>query len=278
MQTPITLDDEVIFRASEKQLDKLPPEEAEQLETVGAVVEKVVERPVEMMKIDLHCHTEASHDCSTPIKMFPQRCQARQVAVQAITDHNQIWGAQELKALVEEEARKNEIDLKVIVGEEITTTEGEIIGLFLTEKIEPGISPEESVAEIKSQGGLVYLPHGFDPLKRWRLQPAARERIAEHIDIVETFNARISRPRWNRAAVTWANERGVLMGAGSDAHTLADVGSAWVEVPNYPIHDPKDLLRALDGGLPSGDWTHPVIAYAYKLYDRARRSLRTRRR
>jgi predicted metal-dependent phosphoesterase TrpH len=223
--------------------------------------------PIKMMRVDLHCHTEASWDCTTPLDLFPDRCRKRSIAVQAITDHDEVRGAQRLKALVEAQQEP----LTVIVGEEITTREGEIIGLFLKEKIERGLTPEETVGQIKAQGGLVLLPHGFDPLKRGRLLPAAVERIAQDIDIVETFNARLSHPRYNREAALWARARGLLMSGGSDAHTLADVGSAWVEVPAQAIHEPADLLRALAGGAPTGDWTHPVIAFAYKAWDQLRR-------
>lgn len=181
-----------------------------------------------MMRLDLHCHSEASHDCLTPLTTFPDRCLARGVVVQAVTDHDQIWGAQQLQQFV----RNSEFAdrFTVIVGEEVSTREGEIVGLFLQERIPPGLSPEETVREIKAQGGLVLLPHGFDPLKRHRLRPAARERIADQIDIVESFNARISRPKWNRAAETWARARNLPVSGGSDAHTWRQLGDAWTEV------------------------------------------------
>jgi predicted metal-dependent phosphoesterase TrpH len=257
--------------SSDQQIEKMTPAEVAQVETVGAVLHPEGTAPVGMMKVDLHCHSEASHDCTTPLTIFPQRCHQQGVRVQAITDHNQIWGAQKLQQLVAEQAKKEGIQLAVIIGEEITTQEGEIIGLFLQEKIEPNLSAEETVAQIKAQGGLVLLPHGFDPLKRYRLKPDARERVAKQIDIVETFNARISRPRWNQAAVRWCEDRGVLMSGGSDAHTPADIGSAWVEVPQQTIAGPADLLKALAGGMPAGEWTHPVLAFMYKMWDRARR-------
>jgi predicted metal-dependent phosphoesterase TrpH len=263
--------------SSEQQLKKMTPEEVAQVETVGAVLHPEGKAPPGKMKVDLHCHSEASHDCTTPLTIFPQRCKQQGVRVQAITDHNQIWGAQKLQELVAEQAEKEKIELTVIVGEEISTREGEIIGLFLKEKIEPNLTAEETVAQIKAQGGIVLLPHGFDPLKRYRLKPDARERVAKQIDIVETFNARISRPRWNQAAVHWCEERGVLMSGGSDAHTPADIGSAWVEVPLRAVSGPADLLKALAGGMPAGEWTHPVLAYVYKMWDRARRRFVTAR-
>jgi len=260
-----------------EQMEQLSPKEADEVESLGAVVEEKGHTEPGKMKIDLHCHSEASADCSTPLALFPSRCRERKVWVQAITDHNEIWGAQKLQEMVEEEqGKKTGLPLTIIVGEEVSTINGEIIGLFLKERIPAGMSPKETVAAIKEQGGLVLLPHGFDPMKRWRLQPAALETVADEIEIVETFNARISQLRWNQAAVDWSKLHGRLMSAGSDAHTLADIGSAWVEVPFQQVQTPQDLLAALESGVPVGEWTHPVIAYAHKLWDRSLRSLGVR--
>lgn len=262
---------------AEEQLEELTPQEADEVETLGAVVEEKGDAEPGNMKIDLHCHTEASADCSTPLELFPARCRERGVWVQAITDHDQIWGAQKLQEMVEEQKiKKPGFPLTIIVGEEVSTIYGEIIGLFLKEKIPAGMSPKETVEAIKEQDGLVLLPHGFDPLKRWRLQPTALETIEDEIDIVETFNARISQLRWNQAAVEWSKVHKRPMSAGSDAHTLADIGSAWVEVPVQQVKTPQDLLTVLESGVPVGEWTHPVIAFAYKFWDRSLRRLGVR--
>jgi predicted metal-dependent phosphoesterase TrpH len=214
----------------------------------------------ETMRIDLHCHTEASHDCRTPLMQIPKRCLERQLDVLAVTDHNQIWGAVKLQEMVAERT-----DLTVIVGEEVSTREGELIGLFLHENIPAGLTPEQTVAAIRDQGGLVLLPHGFDPLKANRLRPTALERIADQIDIVEVFNARISRPSWNRAASTWAAQHHRVVSAGSDAHLLSHIGDAWVEAPRRQIASNEDLLTALREGQVAGNWTHPAFAFMQKL-------------
>ena len=224
------------------------------------------------MRIDLHCHTHVSGDSVTPIEAIPARCRKVKIAVQSITDHWEVWGAQRLKAQVEGRAGRDDDGLTIIVGEEIKTDEGELIGLFLQERVEPGLSPEETVRQIKAQGGLVLLPHGFDPLKFVRLRPAARERIADSIDIVETFNAHVSGPRWNRAAAEWAAAHGKPMSAGSDAHTLDTIGRAWVETPARPIEGPQDLLEALRQGTPRGRWTHPLLDQIYIVWDFLRRA------
>jgi predicted metal-dependent phosphoesterase TrpH len=248
----------------------LDQDELEQIETEGAITDVEPEPGPGKMRIDLHCHSEASPDSSSPFIDIANRCVEKEISVQAITDHNCIWGAQELQQYVN---ARSDLPLTIIVGEEISTTEGELIGLFLTKKVEAGLPPGETVSKIKEQGGLVLLPHGFDPLKRWHLKMEARKKISSSIDIVETFNSRISRPYWNRAAARWAEEQGVVMSAGSDAHTVADVGNAWVEVPARPIRSPQDLLSALAEGTPMGVWTHPVIAFLYKMVDRTRRKI-----
>jgi predicted metal-dependent phosphoesterase TrpH len=231
---------------------------------------------LDVLRIDLHCHSEASHDCSTPLESIPERCRQRGIHFQAITDHNQIWGAQKLKAALDRERINGGLPYpQIIIGEEVSTQEGEIIGLFLQEKIEAGLTPEESIHRIIGQGGLVLLPHGFDPLKRWRLTPHALERVAHLVNIVEAFNARVSRAHWNRVAAQWAMDHNLPMSAGSDAHTLADIGDAWVEIARPTIEGPHDLLAALIGTTPAGMWTHPVVAFVYKLWDRTWRRVVT---
>ena len=253
------------------QIDQVSKEEAKQIQEHGAVEEAHRVPPDgATMKMDLHCHTEASWDCITPIEVILAQCQKEGIQVQAITDHNEIWGAKALKALAENDPDCN---ITIIVGEEITTTEGEIIGLFLEEQIEAGLTPEETVRRIRADNGLVLLPHGFDPLKRLRLKPEARERIAGELDIIETFNARVSRPHWNQVAVDYAEKHGLLLSAGSDAHRLEDIGAAWVEVPRQPIQGPEELLQALKGGVPVGKWTPPIWAFILKMWGWAKKLL-----
>ena len=225
------------------------------------------------MKIDLHCHSESSPDSSTPYAAIPPRCREQGIAVQAIADHGTIDGALRVKALAEAEVEAGAEGPTIIIGEEIRTPEGELIGLFLDESIPHGLSPEETVERIKAQDGLVLLPHGFDPLKPSRLKPGARRRIVDGIDIVETFNTHVSWNGWNRAAEAWAKVQGLPTSAGSDAHSLAAIGSAWTEVPEQSIRTPQDLLNALEEGTTSGRWSHPLVVGLQTLWDRIRRRL-----
>lgn len=217
---------------------------------------------VQVMRMDLHLHTEVSHDCKTALRDIPAWMLRTNTRVIAVTDHDQQRGGPELQQLIQDMGLDDR--LSVIPGEEVTTSEGELIGLFLKERIEPKLSPEETVRQIKAQGGLVLLQHGFDPLKRYRLRPEATARIADDIDIVETFNSRLSRHHWNRVAAEWGAARNLPFSAGSDAHTLRDIGEAWVETPFRLIHTPEELLAALREGQVAGRWTHPVEAYGVK--------------
>jgi hypothetical protein len=225
------------------------------------------------VKIDLHCHTEASPDSSTPFAAIPPRCREQGIAVQAIADHGTIDGALAVKAVAEAEIEAGAEGPTIIVGEEIRTPEGELIGLFLDETIPHGLTPEETVERIQAQDGLVLLPHGFDPFKPSRLKPVARSRIVDAIDIVETFNTHVSWNGWNRAAEAWAQLQGLPTSAGSDAHSLAAIGSAWTEAPDRSIRTPEDLLGALAEGTTGGRWSHPIVVSLQTLWDRIRRKL-----
>lgn len=233
-------------------------------ETIRGLQNNIVWREgVQVMRMDLHCHTEVSHDCKTPLRDIPGWMLRTNTRVIAVTDHDQYRGGPELRRIIADMGLDDR--LSVVCGEEVTTSEGELIGLFLKECIPPKLTPEETVRAIKAQGGLVLLQHGFDPLKRYRLRPEATARIQDDIDIVETFNSRLSRHHWNREAARWAEAHGHLpQSAGSDAHTLRDIGEAWVETPFRLIAMPEDLLRALRLGQVAGHWTHPAYAYGLK--------------
>jgi len=151
-----------------------------------------------------------------------------------LTDHEGIDGALALL----------EAGQPAVIGEEILTSEGELIGLFLKEAVPKRLSPEETVAAIKEQGGLVYLEHPYDTGRR-NLREEAIERIAGQIDIVEVFNGR-SRPEVNKRAEELRSTLGVPAGAGSDAHTLKEIGSVYVEMEVF--EGAVDFLAKLGAG------------------------------
>ena len=206
------------------------------------------------MRLDLHSHTLASADCKTPLELIAPACKLAGIGVLAITDHNEIWAAQEMQSHAPPE-------LQIIVGEEVYTSEGEIIGLFLSELIPRGLTPEETVSRIHAQGGLTLLPHGFDPLKPSRLQPAARRRVEAQLDIIEGLNGHVSWTGWNTQATLWGKAHERPLSAGSDAHRSADLGSVYAETPDRRIEAPVDLLAALRAGTIHGRWRNPVLSF-----------------
>lgn len=165
--------------------------------------------------------------------------------VLCITDHHAIRGATELAAT---------LPCRVIVGEEMRTHAGEIIGLFLTERIPHGLSPTASAEAIRGQGGVVYIPHPFDPMRRNLAEPALRE-LAEAglVDAVEVLNAKTSLRSLNERAAHFAGEFALAAGAGSDAHVPLAIGAAFVEMPDFD--GPTDFLAKLrDGRVVGHHW------------------------
>jgi hypothetical protein len=158
------------------------------------------------------------------------------------------------------------LPLKVIASEEVKSSEGEIIGYFLTELVPKGLSPEETARRIKEQGGLVAVPHPFDSMRSAsRLKTPALERLVAGgmVDIIEVFNARAARAEDNEKAFDFARRHSLAMGAGSDAHTLLEVGRAFVEVP--PFESPKEFLHSLRQGRVHGDLSGKLIHLASTL-------------
>ncbi|GAG02442.1 unnamed protein product, partial [marine sediment metagenome] len=134
-----------------------------------------------MLKADLHTHTYFSPDSLTSPEKYVQACVNRRINCVAVTDHNAIDGALAVEKLA---------TFKVIIGEEVESAEGEIIGLFLQEEVPPSLGSEETVERIKGQGGLVCIPHPFDRFRGEHLAEAALMRILPQVDIIEALNAR----------------------------------------------------------------------------------------
>jgi predicted metal-dependent phosphoesterase TrpH/glycosyltransferase involved in cell wall biosynthesis len=179
------------------------------------------ERP--RILVDLHLHTEHSYDCAVPVSALLGHAQAIGLGAIAITDHNAFGGAREALAL----ARGGGIT--VIPGEEVKTTQGEVIGLFLEDEIRAGMSMEETIEAIREQGGLVYLPHPFDRLHAIPDARTLRRNVAD-IDVLEVYNARLLRDGFNDEALRFAQKYNLTPGAGSDAHVLQGVGTGLVRM------------------------------------------------
>ena len=208
----------------------------------------------------MHVHTRHSPDSLNPLEGILAAMDERGIDRVVIADHNRIEGALRLRDLAPE---------RVLVGEEVKTREGpDIIGIFLTEAIPRGTPIRETCEAIRAQGGVVYVPHPFDT----RRSGAGKllDEIAELVDVVEAHNARTFRPELNERGESWARAAGKRLGAGSDAHTLAEIGAAYVEVP--PFEPTRDgLLRALDGGRVAARGTSPQLVVLGSAYAKVRK-------
>ena len=182
-------------------------------------------------------HTDWSHDCSIPAADLLDHAEEIGLGGIAVTDHNVFGGA--LEAVELARAR----DLVVIPGEEMKTDgQGEIIGLFLEEEIPRRMSFSDTIAAIRDQGGLVYLPHPFDRLHAIA-DPATLHRHLAEIDVFEVFNARLLRDSFNDEALRYARKYRLLQGAGSDAHVLQGVGTGAVRMRRFD--GPEEFLLSL---------------------------------
>jgi predicted metal-dependent phosphoesterase TrpH len=190
-----------------------------------------------MIDVDLHMHTDHSHDCVTPVDVLLATARERGLGAIAVTDHNEISGALAARA------KAADYGVKVIVGEEVKTADqGEVIGLFIEEKIPRGMSLEETIAEIRRQGGIVYVPHPFD---RLHAVPDYEHllRVVDDVDAIEIFNPRIAIPAWNEEAVRFAGKYRIPGGAGSDAHVAQGLGAVRIRMRDFD--GPEEFLESL---------------------------------
>jgi len=188
-----------------------------------------------MIDVDLHMHTDHSPDCATPVEVLLATAKQEGFGAIAITDHNEVSGALEAVAKAD--------GIKVIVGEEVkTATQGEVIGLFLRERIPRGLSLEETVVEIRRQGGLVYVPHPFD---RMHTVPGYEHLlpILEQIDAIEVFNPRVAIGSFNEEAARFAAKYRLIAAAGSDAHVAAGLGSVRLRMRDFD--GPQEFIDSL---------------------------------
>ncbi len=201
----------------------------------GPVRARLAARPV--IDVDLHMHTDHSSDCATPVDVLLATAREQGLGAIAVTDHNEISGALDARAKAEE------YGVKVIVGEEVMTgTQGEVIGLFLEEKIPRGMTLEATIAAIRAQGGLVYVPHPFD---RMHSVPDYEHMLAvvEDLDAIEVFNPRIAIPAYNEEAVRFAAKYRIVGGAGSDSHVAQGLGSLRIRMRDFD--GPEEFLASL---------------------------------
>lgn len=177
-----------------------------------------------MYNVDLHTHSQASPDGGISLAQYKRMLASGVLDAVAITDHNSVDFA-----LVAQQ----QLGDQIIIGEEIMTSEGEIIGLFLQKRVAPDMTPEQTVQAIKDQGGIVYIPHPFETLRKGISQQTL-DRIARNVDMVEVYNGRAMQPRHRAQAVAWAQDNNCVGAASSDAHGAAGWGKAYTTVKLRP--------------------------------------------
>ncbi|HSJ58617.1 MAG TPA: PHP domain-containing protein [Anaerolineae bacterium] len=216
------------------------------------------------MRVDLHCHTCYSPDALTRLDGLLRWMDRRDIDRVAVTDHNTAAGALAFQVRAPD---------RVIVGEEILTQDGELLALFLHETVPPGLTPKESIARVRAQGGLVGASHPLDRARTDAIGAQVLEALAPQLDFVEVLNARAVRRDDNLAALQAARRLGLPGSAGSDAHSALEVGRAYVEMPAFD--GPASFLTALAAGQVGGRESSPLI-HILSIYARLVKSLGVR--
>lgn len=217
-----------------------------------------------MFRIDLHTHSYGSPDGSLTVEKYKKILLSGKLDYIAITDHDRISFAKKVKESLGEELGK-----RIIVGEEITTKSGEIIGLFLQEKVLPGQTLRETAKAIRAQGGLVYVPHPFETVRKG-VSRASLDDIADLVDIVETWNGRAVFQNKSRQAREWASLHAKAEASSSDAHGRKGWGRAYTSIARRPKAD--NLVEQLKDGLQRRKTVH--VGVVYPKFNRVRKKLR----
>jgi predicted metal-dependent phosphoesterase TrpH/glycosyltransferase involved in cell wall biosynthesis len=213
------------------------PRVADEFEEVygGLVARRHDTRAIGHVRTLLHMHTDHSYDCATPVEVLLAEARARGLGAIAVTDHNEVSGAHAARAQAD--------GVAVIVGEEVKTADqGEVIGLFIEDKIPRGMTLQETIAEIKRQGGLVYVPHPFDRLHSVPDYEHLLD-VLDDVDAIEVFNPRVAISEFNDEAARFAAKYRIPAGAGSDAHVPQGLGSVRIRMREF--HGPEEFLESL---------------------------------
>jgi predicted metal-dependent phosphoesterase TrpH len=207
------------------------------------------------LHVEFHCHTVFSKDCLTRPEDLVKTCRRRGLDRVVVTDHNTIAGARAAQAMDPE---------RVIVGEEIMTTRGELLAAFVTEEIPEGLTPQETIRRLKDQGAFISVSHPFDVWRSGHWQEDDLLEILPDIDAVEVYNSRCMRPQFNEEARQFAEKHNLAGTVGSDAHTAFELGQSFMEVePFKSSHGLRDVIRR---GIPnvrrSPAWVRLTSRYA----------------
>jgi len=201
-------------------------------------------------RVEFHCHTVFSKDSLTRPRDLVETCRRKGIDRVIVTDHNTIAGARAAQALEPD---------RVIVGEEIMTTRGEILAAFVSEEIPQGLTPQETIRRLKDQGAFISVSHPFDTMRKggWK-EPDLLEIISE-VDAIEVFNSRCMNPDFNRKARQFAEKHDIAGTVGSDAHVTFELGRSVMLLE--PFEGPDGLRKAIRSGVPKVRWSLPWVHF-----------------
>lgn len=198
------------------------------------------------LKVEFHCHTNASKDSLTRPADLVAAARVKGIDRLVITDHNTIAGARAAQAIDPE---------LVIVGEEIMTTRGEILAAFVTEEIPWGLTPQEVIRRLRDQGAFISVSHPFDRLRSGGWKETDLLEIVPLVDAIEVYNSRCMFPRFNRDARRFAERHDIAGTVGSDAHAAFEVGRSLMRLE--PFEGPEEMRRVIRSGVPHVKWSPP---------------------
>jgi predicted metal-dependent phosphoesterase TrpH len=208
-----------------------------------------------MVRVEFHCHTMFSKDSLTPPRKLVEACRRKGIDRVIVTDHNSIGGGRAAQALDPE---------RVIVGEEIMTTKGEILAAFVTEEIPALLSPVETIHRLRDQGAFISVSHPFDAFRSGGWDEPDLLEITPLVDAIEIYNSRCVRPSFNDQALAFARKHDLAGTVGSDAHAPIELGRSVLLLE--PFQDADGLRRVIRGGTAqtvwSPPWYHLISRYA----------------
>jgi hypothetical protein len=205
--------------------------------------------PAKRVKVDMHMHSERSPDSRMRPAEQARRIKETGLDVVCATDHNTIEGGLRLREIAD--------GFRVIVGAEILSRDGEIVGLFLERDVPPRLSAEETIARIRDQGGAVSIPHPFSRNRLNHIRAPVLARIRSAVDAIEVFNAREAFTSDNLRAARYASDHGLAGAAASDAHRPAEIGAAWLEMDDFADRD--GFVRSLRTGTVQGTLSGQIV-------------------
>ena len=204
-----------------------------------------------MLRLEFHCHTNASKDSLTSPRQLVDTCRAKGIDRVVVTDHNSVAGARAAQKLDPE---------RVIVGEEIMTTKGEILAAFVTDEIPAGLSPQVTLKRLRDQGAFISVSHPFDQFRSGGWKLANLLEIVPLVDAIEVYNSRCFLPSFNRQAWEFAEKHNIAGTVGSDAHTAFELGRSVLLLD--PFEGPEEMRNVIRKGIPRTRWSPPWFHFS----------------